>query len=126
MKHRGEHRMKWGEGRLIAAALALILVLSFAASLLGAPRKLRVEPVHEIAYIEVEQAGKLDINAASAKQLEELPGIGAELAQRIVAYREENGAFAAVEELMNVDGIGEGKFEQMRDLIFAGEMKGDG
>lgn len=59
----------------------------------------------------------LDLNAATEEELAQLPGIGEELARRIVAYREENGPFETVEELMDVSGIGEGKFEALSDRI---------
>jgi len=51
----------------------------------------------------------LDLNAATVEELTELPGIGEELARRIVEYRTEHGPFQAVEELMEVSGIGEAK-----------------
>jgi len=59
----------------------------------------------------------IDINTASANQLEELPGIGPVLAERIVAYREANGPFARVEELARVEGISLAMVEEMRDQI---------
>lgn len=62
-------------------------------------------------------AGKVNINTADAVALEALPGIGPALAQRIVAYREANGPFTAVEDLLNVPGIGEKKLAQFRDYI---------
>ena len=61
----------------------------------------------------------LDLNTATAEELAELPGIGPELAKRIVAYRTEHGAFAATEELMKVSGIGEGKFVALDGRITA-------
>jgi len=64
---------------------------------------------------------RLDLNAATAAQLAALPGIGDALAARIVAYREEHGAFASVEELTDVSGIGEGKLETIRTLVRIGE-----
>lgn len=59
----------------------------------------------------------LDLNTATAAELTELPGIGDKLAERIVAYREANGPFASVEEIMEVDGIGEGKFADLEGRI---------
>lgn len=59
----------------------------------------------------------LDLNTATAEELTALPGIGEVLAGRIVAYREANGAFTSVEELLQVDGIGEKRFEAIRDYI---------
>ena len=54
---------------------------------------------------------------ADAAQLEALDGIGPTLAQRIVAYREEHGPFADIESIMDVNGIGEGIFETIRQQI---------
>lgn len=62
----------------------------------------------------------LDINTASQQELEQLPGIGPELAGRIVLFRSTNGPFAVPEDLMNVDGIGPGKLEALLDLITTG------
>lgn len=59
----------------------------------------------------------LDLNSATAEELAQLPGIGEELARRIVEYRAENGPFEAVEEIMEVFGIGEGKFTALEDRI---------
>ena len=65
--------------------------------------------------------GKIDINNASIEQLQLLPGIGKELAQRIVAYRTENNGFSSIEELKQVSGIGDKKFEQIHLFIKVGE-----
>ena len=61
--------------------------------------------------------GKVNINTADAAQLEALDGIGPTLAQRIVAYREEHGPFADIESIMDVNGIGAGIFETIRQQI---------
>ncbi len=61
--------------------------------------------------------GKIRINSASVAELEQLPGVGPVLAARIAAYREENGPFTAVEDLLDVSGIGEGKLETLRDSV---------
>ncbi len=60
---------------------------------------------------------RININTASAEALETLPGIGPTLAQRIVAYRQANGPFAAVQDIMAVSGIGPAVFAQIGDLI---------
>lgn len=61
--------------------------------------------------------GVLSVNQASATELESLPGVGPVLAERIVSYREANGRFDAVEDLLEVPGIGEAKLEGIRDLV---------
>lgn len=63
---------------------------------------------------------QIDINTATAEQFDLLPGIGEELAQRIVDYRETHGNFKSIDELMNVSGIGEKKFANIKDFITAG------
>jgi len=60
------------------------------------------------------------LNRASVAELEELPGIGPTLAGRIVARREEQGPFRAVEELREVTGIGEKLFAQIAPLVTVG------
>ena len=61
--------------------------------------------------------GPLDLNTATAEELTVLPGIGEVLAARIVAYREEHGPFGAVEELMEVSGIGPAILEGLKDRV---------
>lgn len=59
----------------------------------------------------------LDLNSATAEELAELPGIGEELARRIVEYRAEKGPFETVEEIMGVSGIGEGRFAALEGRV---------
>jgi competence protein ComEA len=61
----------------------------------------------------------IDLNRATAAELEDLPGVGPVLAGRIVAYRDLHGSFAAFEDLLDVGGIGEAKLAAMRDAIAA-------
>jgi competence ComEA-like helix-hairpin-helix protein len=63
---------------------------------------------------------KLNINTATAAQLQSLPGIGQVLAQRIVAYRQENGPFATTEQLLLVEGIGETLLDAISEQITTG------
>lgn len=60
---------------------------------------------------------KININTADAELLCTLDGIGEVTAQRIIEYREENGEFGVIEDLMNISGIGEKKFAKIRDAI---------
>lgn len=64
--------------------------------------------------------GLVDINTASQTDLEILPGIGPSTAANIIAHRDANGPFLTIEAIMDVPGIGEGKFEAIRELITVG------
>jgi competence protein ComEA len=61
--------------------------------------------------------GKLNINKASAEQLDTLPGVGPSTAQKIIEYRNTRGGFKSIEELNNVSGIGNEKYKDLIDLI---------
>ena len=60
---------------------------------------------------------QLDLNTATVEELAQLPGIGEELARRIMEYREVSGPFETTEQLMEVSGIGEGKFAALEGRI---------
>jgi competence protein ComEA len=62
----------------------------------------------------------VDINTASAEELDKLPGIGPTIAQRILDYRTQHGPFAAIEDIVNVPGIGDATFAEIKDLITVG------
>lgn len=63
------------------------------------------------------EEGPLSVNRADAASLQGLPGVGPVLAERIVAFREANGPFGVVEDLLQVPGIGEAKLASIRDLV---------
>jgi len=67
----------------------------------------------------------VNLNTASATDLEGLPGIGAKTATRIVEYRQKNGPFKKIEELMNVRGVGEKNFLKLKPQITVGPAKTD-
>lgn len=64
-----------------------------------------------------EFSGMINLNTASADELDSLPGIGPTYAQRIIDYREANGGFSSIEEIENVKGIGPATFGKMKDQI---------
>ncbi len=67
----------------------------------------------------------VNLNTATQAELEALPGIGARVATRIIDYRKEKGPFKKIEELMNVQGIGEKSFLRLRPQITVGAAKAD-
>ena len=62
-------------------------------------------------------AAPIDLNAAAAGDLDQLPGIGPVLAERIVSWRTEHGRFASVDQLRQVSGIGESKYQQLKARV---------
>jgi comEA protein len=72
-----------------------------------------VQPVN----LGAQAVSKVDLNQATIEQLDELPGVGPAIAKRIVDYRQENGPFKRIEDLMNVRGIGEKTFLKLKDRI---------
>jgi competence protein ComEA len=68
-------------------------------------------------------ATPVNLNTATAAQLEALPGIGAKTAQLIVEHRQKNGGFKKIEELMNIKGIGEKSFLKLKPMVTVGADK---
>ena len=81
------------------------------------PRRASSEAQPNLNASRVEGAAPLNINLASAAELEKLPGVGKVIAERIVTYREENGPFRRAEHLMMVRGISDRKFREMQSMI---------
>lgn len=67
----------------------------------------------------------INLNSATVPQLETLPGIGRSTAERIVEYRQKNGGFKKVEDLMNVQGIGEKSFLKLKPLVTVGVVRSE-
>jgi len=87
------------------SALVAIAVLAVPATTFGATSE--------------EKVSRVNVNTATAEEIASLPGIGPSYAKRIVEYREKNGPFKRVEDLLNVQGIGEKTLEKIRDKVVA-------
>jgi competence protein ComEA len=92
-------------------ALALIVCLGLVLAPAAAPAQ------NSKAQSATPTTEKVNINTATAEQLQTLPGIGPALAKSIVDYRTKTGKFKKIEELINVKGVGEKKFEQIKDRL---------
>ena len=103
-----------GRIALWAATAALAAVTVACTVLDGGARPMETAPVD--AALGADQRG-LDLNAATVEELDELPGIGPALAERIVAWREENGPFAGPEDIQAVSGIGPATAEAIAPYI---------
>ncbi|MBN2117839.1 MAG: ComEA family DNA-binding protein [Anaerolineales bacterium] len=70
-----------------------------------------------VPEVETSTSEVININTASIAELDTLPGIGPTTAQKIIDYREQNGPFLNIEDIINVSGIGPGTYERIKDLI---------
>ena len=68
--------------------------------------------------METDTKSKININSANQTELEKLPGIGSSTALKIINYRKENGKFNTIEDLKNIKGIGDSKFQKIKELIY--------
>lgn len=118
MKREGEQKGNWGEGWLIAVALLIVLTLSVCTLIACVPLEETVNPIHYVDAERISRMEMINLNTASVEELENLPGIGKVLAERIVVYRDTKGFFTSAEELLEVEGIGEGKLQGVMDRIY--------
>ena len=95
-----------------------LLVLGLCVASAGAQSSPRPAPAAQAAAM-------VNLNSANVAQLETLPGVGKATAERIVEYREKNGGFKKVEDLMNVRGIGEKSFLKIKPLITVATAKAE-
>ena len=99
---------------MIRMMTALVLVLGLVAATVSAQEAARPA---KASTASASAGAPINLNTATVAQLETLPGIGKSTAERILEYRQKNGGFKKVEDLMNVRGIGEKSFLKMKALI---------
>ncbi|HJQ97000.1 MAG TPA: helix-hairpin-helix domain-containing protein [Candidatus Polarisedimenticolaceae bacterium] len=105
---------------MIARRIAPALVLSAALAAVSLTAQPIVPPAAAAASAE---AKPVDLNAAGSDELEAVPGIGKSLASKIVAFREKNGAFKTVDDLLKVQGVGEKSLEKLRPYLTVSKAK---
>jgi competence protein ComEA len=107
---------------MMRTLLSMLVLTAFAAAhplAQSAPAKANPQPAK--ANVQAASPGPVvNLNTATATDLQELPGIGAKVAARIVEYREKKGPFKKIEELMNVQGVGEKSFLKLRPQLSVG------
>lgn len=79
--------------------------------------------VEEKAATAAEKSARVCLNTAAKEELLALPGVGEKTAERILAYRDTYGKFVTVEQLLDVEGIGEGLLEQLRPYVYVEESE---
>jgi competence protein ComEA len=97
----------------VFTAVLMALALTVTAGNARAQEKESVSPQKAPANM----GAPVNLNSATSAQLEALPGIGAKTAERIIDYRQKNGGFKKIEDLMNVRGVGEKNFLKLKPLI---------
>ena len=106
--------------RILLLTLALF---AFTLPAAAAPQVSSAKPATQPAN--AVPSSPINLNTATEAQLESLPGIGAKAAQRILEFRQKNGSFKKIEDLMNVKGIGEKNFLKLKPYITVGTAKAD-
>ena len=108
--------------RLTLTVLGMLAIVGMSINLwLQRRPPIRIEPGPQPPYAQweslIKEARQVDLNHATAQELERLPEVGPSLAKRIVEYRQAHGRFRAPEELQDVPGIGPKTYETLKDYV---------
>ncbi|HEU5257067.1 MAG TPA: helix-hairpin-helix domain-containing protein [Vicinamibacterales bacterium] len=95
--------------------MAAILGIAVSAAVASAQNKATTSKA--AATVTATATAPVNLNTATVEQLATIPGVGPKMAERIIDYRQKNGGFKKVEDLMNVSGVGEKSFLKMKPLI---------
>lgn len=119
--------------RKVLAVLTLFLILGIGVRFYQKERAkvdLKVVPTRELEFVKQKfeenrlKKTQVDLNSATAQELEELPGIGPKLAQEIIRYRETVQPFASPEEVLKIKGFGKGRYEKLRPYLLVNGQLG--
>jgi competence protein ComEA len=100
----------------------VMLLMCVCAGALGRAQEPATPPARK-PVVRVVPSTPINLNTASSAELESLPGIGPATATRIIEYRQKNGGFKKIEDLMNVRGIGEKSFLKLKPLVSVAPIK---
>jgi competence protein ComEA len=105
--------------------IAIVLLCLLVSGIAVQARPVMTGPQTQAADTKAAVVSPLNLNTATVEQLQKLPGVGPKTAARILDYRQKNGAFKKVEELMNVKGVGEKSFLRLKSQITVTPPKSD-
>ena len=87
------------------------------AKVLEDEERIYVPTIEEATLEQIQNDGKVNLNTATKEELMTLPGVGESKAKLIIQYREEQGTFQTIEDVMNISGIKEGLFDKIKEYI---------
>lgn len=108
---------------MIRVVVAVLVTLGMGMTVTAAQEAPRRAPAS--APASASASAPINLNSASAAQLETLPGVGKATAERILEYRQKNGNFKRIEDLMNVRGVGEKSFLKLKPLVTVSAPKSE-
>ncbi len=109
--------------RMLDVSLVLCLLGGIASLAVTAPAGAAAAPDSRVVSAAANGQVSVDVNAGTEEELVSVPGIGKSLARRIVEFREKNGPYRQIEDLMKVQGIGEKNLERFRPYLTVGKAR---